>query len=111
MFIDRTMGPRIAAGQCPVRRAVFLKPRGIAKADFIVTPGLPSKYQISIFSLKKFDEWVRFSSDTVPSAPDLKTTVGIGIKLFNVPGNKILEEDENAVTAIFFVKEYECVFC
>lgn len=110
MFIGKTMGPRIAAGQCPVRRAVFLKPHGIAKADFIITPGLPRKYRVGIFAHNSFEAWVRFSSDTVPGAADLKTTVGIGIKLFGVPGKKLLEGDEDATTADFLMQNMNVFF-
>lgn len=40
MFVDRTMRPRIAAGQQPVRRAVFLKPHGVAHGTFSIDAGL-----------------------------------------------------------------------
>lgn len=110
MFIDMTMGPRIAAGQNPVRRAVFLKPHGVAKADFIVLPGLPPAYKVGIFALDQFKAWVRFSSDTVPGSPDLKTTVGIGIKLFGVPGKKLLPGDEDALTADFLLQNMDVFF-
>jgi hypothetical protein len=110
MFIDKTMGPRINAGQCPVHRAVFLKPHGVVKADFIIMPGLPRKYQVGIFSHQQFEAWLRFSSDTVPGNADLKTTVGVGIKLFGVPGKKLLEGDENATTADFLLQNMNVFF-
>ena len=110
MFIDMTMGPRIAAGQCPVHRAVFLKPHGVVKADFIMLPGLPRKYRVGIFAHEQFEAWMRFSSDTVPGAPDLKTTVGVGIKLFGVPGKKLLPSDEQATTADFLLQNMNVFF-
>ncbi|WP_315822401.1 hypothetical protein [Paraflavitalea speifideaquila] len=110
MFIDMTMGTRINAGQCPVRRAVFLKLHGVAKADFIVTPGLPQEYRVGIFAKERYDAWIRFSSDTVPGAPDLKTTVGAGIKLFDVPGKKLLPGDEDATTADFLLQNMDIFF-
>jgi len=109
-FIDMTMGTRINAGQCPVRRAVFLKPHGVTKADFIITPGLPQEYRVGIFALDNLQAWVRFSSDTVPGAPDLKTTVGVGIKLFGVPGKKLLPGDEDATTADFILQNMDVFF-
>ncbi len=110
MFIDMTMGPRINAGQCPVHRAVFLKPHGVVKADFIMLPGLPEKYRVGIFAHEQFNAWLRFSSDTVPGNPDLKTTAGVGIKLFAVPGKKILEGDEDAGTADFLLQNMNVFF-
>lgn len=110
MFVDTTMGNRIIAGQCPVRRGVFLKPHGVAKADFIMMPGLPPEYKVGIFAHDHFEAWVRFSSDTVPHAPDMKTTVGIGIKLFGVPGKKLLESSEHATTADFILQNMNVFF-
>ncbi|WP_276484228.1 hypothetical protein [Paraflavitalea pollutisoli] len=110
MFVDMTMGNRILAGQCPVRRAVFLKPHGVAKADFIITPGLPQEYRVGIFAHDRLDAWVRFSSDTLPGLGDLKSTVGVGIKLFGVPGTKLLPGDENATTADFILQNMDVFF-
>lgn len=110
MFIDIGMGTRIAAGQCPVRRSVFLKPHGVAKADFIMVPGLAEKYKVGIFALEKLEAWLRFSSDTVPGSVDLKSTVGIGIKLFGVSGRKILEQDADCTTADFLMQNMDIFF-
>jgi len=110
MFVDTTMGQRIAAGQCPVRRAVFLKPHGVVKADFIVMPGLEPQYKKGIFKYEQFEAWVRFSSDTVPGVPDLRTTVGCAIKLFNVPGKKLLDPDNDCLTADFLLQNMDVFF-
>lgn len=110
MFVDTTMGTRINAGQCPVRRAVFLKPHGVAKADFIMMPGLPEELKVGIFAHEQFEAWIRFSSDTVPGNADMKTTVGVGIKLFGVPGKKMLEGDEDATTADFLLQNMNVFF-
>lgn len=110
MFIDTTMGTRINAGQCPVRRAVFLKPHGVAKADFIMMPDLPAEYKVGIFAYEKFEAWLRFSSDTVPGNADLKTTTGVGIKLFGVPGEKLMESEPDANTADFLMQNMDIFF-
>eukprot|EP01030_Chromulinospumella_sphaerica_P034453 gene34453-biopygen15762 len=110
MFVDTTMGTRINAGQCPVRRAVFLKPHGVAKADFIMMPDLPEELKVGIFAHEQFEAWIRFSSDTVPGNADMKTTVGVGIKLFAVPGKKMLEGDEDATTSDFLMQNMNVFF-
>src|SRR5438105_99130 len=88
MFVDMVMGRRLANGQEPAQRPVFLKPHGVVSGTFTIRPDLPAELRIGIFQFESFPAWVRFSSDTVPSRPDLKTTLGIGIKLFGVPGQK-----------------------
>jgi hypothetical protein len=110
MFVDMVMGRRIAGGQEPVQRPVFLKPHGVARATFTVRPDLPDDLRVSVFQHERFDAWVRFSSDTVPSMPDLKTTVGIGIKLFGVPGEKLLAPGMNAETHDFILQNHDVFF-
>lgn len=92
MFVDMVQAGRIAKGQCPALRPVFLKPHGVAAAQFQIRPDLPEPYRVGLFSEpgRVFDAWVRFSSDTLPSTDDYKTTLGMGIKLFDVPGEKLI---------------------
>jgi hypothetical protein len=108
MFVDVVMGRRLAGGQEPAQRPVFLKPHGAARGTFDVRPDLPEELRVGVFALKSFPAWVRFSSDTVPLQPDLKTTLGIGIKLFGVPGQKLLEAD--AETHDFILQNHDVFF-
>jgi hypothetical protein len=90
MFVTMVQGGRIAKGQCPALRPVFLKPHGVAFGVFRIRRDLPEELRVGVFAGAEYPCWVRFSSDTVPTSGDFKTTCGIGIKLFNVPGNKLL---------------------
>ena len=110
MFVDLVMGGRVAAGQDPVLRPVFLKPHGVARGTFTVRPELAPDVRVGILAGSSYPVWVRFSSDTVPSAPDLRTTVGIGIKLFHVPGTKILEPETDATTHDFLLQNHDVFF-
>ena len=87
MFVDIVQTRRIRQGQTPARRPVFLKPHGVACARFEILPDLPKDLRVGVFALKEkiYPRGCVFSSDTIPTNPDLKTTCGIGIKLFNVP--------------------------
>lgn len=111
MFVDIVQQGRIDKGQCPAKRPVFLKAHGIAKAKFIIKQDLPEELQVGIFNKpgEIYEAWLRFSSDT-PQDEDFKTTVGIGIKLFNVEGKKLFgNEDDNTFdlilqnASVFFV--------
>ncbi len=107
MFVDLVMGRRIAKGQVPALRPVFLKTHGIAVGTFRVCDNLPSEVRIGLFRHRDFPAVVRFSSDTVPTAPDAGTTLGIAIKLFGVPGPKLLHE---AATTCDFLMQNHPVF-
>jgi hypothetical protein len=104
MFVDRTMRPRIAAGQQPVRRAVFLKPHGVAHGTFAIDAGLPPDLAVGVLRRESFPCWVRFASDTLPRAPDRGTTLGLAIKLLGVPGAKLLPGEESAETQDFLLQ-------
>lgn len=110
MFVDTIMGRRIAAGQDPALRPVFLKPHGVAGGTFTVRPGLPEELRVGVFAGTSYPAWVRFSSDTLPSVPDLGTTCGIGLKLFGVPGPKLLEPDQDSVTHDFLLQNHDVFF-
>jgi hypothetical protein len=110
MFVDMVMGRRLGGGQDPALRPVFLKPHGIAGATFTVRPDLAEELRVGVFAGSSYPAWVRFSSDTVPTSPDLKTTCGIGIKLFDVPGPKLLAPDEDATTHDFLLQNHDVFF-
>jgi len=91
-----------------VQRPVFLKPQGHARGLFTVTPHLPAELRIGVFAHREFPAWVRFSSDTVPQVPDAaNSTLGLGIKLLGVPGRKLLEGEELALTHDFVLQNHD----
>ena len=110
MFVAMVMGRRMAGGQSPVQRPVFLKPHGVARGVFTIEPSLPPEMRVGVFRGEKYEAWVRFSSDTVPAAPDLGTTLGIGLKLFGVPGPKLLPPDTLATTQDFVLQNHDVFF-
>jgi hypothetical protein len=109
MFVDLTLGPRVDAGQVPVLRPVFLKAHGVCAGTFTVRPDLPEDLRVGIFARDCFPAWIRFSSDTLPTLPDLKS-LGIGVKLFGVPGRKLLEPDTQATTHDFLMQNHDVFF-
>lgn len=84
MFVHLGQAKRIANGQHPAERAVFRKVHGVAHGQLELLDETPDEWRVGIFAHDQLDAWVRFSSDTTPTAPDSRTTLGIGIKLFGV---------------------------
>ncbi|MCX4851274.1 LodA/GoxA family CTQ-dependent oxidase [Streptomyces sp. NBC_00893] len=115
MFVDLTQRARMARGQDPVKRPVFLKPHGVARGTFTVADDLPAELRVGFLEAARtrpggLTAWVRFSSDTVPGSSDLKTTLGAGIKLFGVPGPKLLEADTEADTQDLLLQNHDVFF-
>lgn len=117
MFVDIVQKRRIDLGQRPARRAVFLKQHGVAHGVLTPLPDLPETLKVGVFGHGALPCWVRFSSDTQPTSPDLKSTLGIGIKVFGVPGAKLFGQGDTADFImqnhdVFFVKDAEamCAF-
>lgn len=96
MFVEMGQKTRIENGQKPAQRAVFRKQHGIAYGNFVINKDIPDQYKIGIFSGDSYECAVRFSSDTDPSASDLHTTIGVGLKLFGVEGPKLIGGGNNA---------------
>lgn len=99
MFVDMVQKARVAAGQCPVRRPVFLRTHGIMKGTLIIEDNLPDDYKKGMFANNgKHPVYVRYSSDLSDGRPDWESTIGIGIKIFDIPGKKVVS-DNGANTA------------
>ena len=109
MFVDIVQKRRIDAGQCPALRPVFLKPHGVAKGVFRLKPNLPAHLAIGLFSGQEYPLWARFSSDTLPTNNDYKTTCGVGLKLFNTPTPKIFGLPEET-TFDFIMQNFPVFF-
>ncbi|MCC3773322.1 hypothetical protein [Streptomyces sp. UNOB3_S3] len=75
-LVDKRMGGRIAQGQDPVLRPVFVKFHGVACGVLTVAPDLPPDLSIGFLRAAKEQKglaaWVRFSSDVLPDRPDLR---------------------------------------
>jgi hypothetical protein len=111
LFVDYAQGRSIAAGRDPATRPVFLRLHGVAHGSFRVNPGLPEELRVGVFGQKaEYPVWVRFSSDVQPGRPDLKGTVGIGIKLFGVEGEKVMAPDQDATTHDFILQNHDVFF-
>ena len=80
-------------------------PRGIGcvAAKFTVDPSLPLKYQTGIFATpgKEYDSLIRFSSSLGPVGDNVKDARGMAIKVFGVPGKKLLADQADATTQDF----------
>lgn len=90
MFVGMVQMGRIKRGQCPALRPVFLKPHGVVDGTFRIKPDLPANLRVGIFAGNEYRAWARFSSDTLPSINDYKTTVGYRNQAIRCSGEKDL---------------------
>ncbi|WP_299143057.1 LodA/GoxA family CTQ-dependent oxidase [uncultured Tateyamaria sp.] len=102
MFVDMIQKGRIKAGQCPAMRPVFLKPHGVAHGTFRMRPDMPDDLKVGVFAGSEYPMWLRSSSDTLPTVADYKTTVGLGIKLFDTPTPKIFGAPDDTTFDFIF---------
>jgi hypothetical protein len=107
MFVDLIQKKRIARGSVPARRAVFRKQHGIVYGEFKINKDIPDKFKLGIFSGDAYECALRFSSDAKPTGSDLKTTIGLGMKLFGVDGTKLFGE---GVTSDFIFQNIDRFF-
>ncbi|GAB7530723.1 hypothetical protein PS3A_31340 [Pseudomonas sp. 3A(2025)] len=111
LFIEKTQKARIRKGQCPVRRPVFLNLNGVAHGRFDVLDSLPESLQVGLFAKPgTYPAWVRYSCDIRDDQPVFRETVGLGIKLFDVPGLKCLVPDESTPTLDFLLQNHPVFF-
>ncbi|CAO3437599.1 LodA/GoxA family CTQ-dependent oxidase [Azospirillum doebereinerae] len=108
MFIDMGQVRRIALGQRPAERAVFRKLHGVAHGTLVMRPDRPDALRVGVFAKDSLPAWMRFSSDTLPTSPDLGSTLGIGLKLWGVDGVNALGEAGDV--ADFIMQNYPVFF-
>jgi hypothetical protein len=111
LFVDYFQGAGLEAGRDPATRPVFLRLHGVAHGRFVILSDLREDLCVGVFSPgKSYPVWVRFSSDVHSGQPDRKGTVGIGIKLFGVGGEKLLAPEQNATTHDFILQNHDVFF-
>lgn len=108
MFIAMGQMKRIALGQTPAERAVFRKLHGAAQGRLVMDPTRPDSLRVGVFAKDELPAWVRFSSDTGPTSPDLGSTLGIGLKVWGVDGVNALGEQGDV--ADFIMQNYPVFF-
>ncbi|MBY6265299.1 hypothetical protein EI613_25750 [Azospirillum sp. 412522] len=108
MFIAMGQMKRIALGQKPAERAVFRKLHGAAHGRLVMDPNRPEALRVGVFAKDDLTAWMRFSSDTGPTSPDLGSTLGIGLKVWGVDGVNALGEQGDV--ADFIMQNYPVFF-
>lgn len=88
-----------------MRRDAHPKMHGVVRAEFIVEPDLPPELRVGIFrEPASYQAWIRFSNQNGTMQPDIKGDIrGMAIKLMGVPGQKILEQEQDEQTQDFIV--------
>ncbi|WP_452598080.1 LodA/GoxA family CTQ-dependent oxidase [Pontimicrobium sp. MEBiC01747] len=100
MFCTMTQERRVVMeGQCPARRPVFLRTHGIIEGEINILENdkICNSYKHGIFkNPSKHPVYVRYSSDLADGRPDWKSTIGIGIKIFNIDSTEPAEKGKKA---------------
>lgn len=89
-------GQRILRGPHP-------KSNGLVRAEFIIEPTLPDDLRVGIFKEPKtYNAWVRFSNAVDRVTSDVEEDFrGIAIKLFDVDGEKLLDDEKSTQDFLF----------
>ena len=83
-------------------RQIHTKMHGCVKASFAIEPNLPDTLKVGVFGKPgSYPAWVRFSNANSTPQPDAKKDIrGIAIKLMNVKGDKILNDQAEEETQV-----------
>ncbi|MEH2208589.1 MAG: catalase family protein [Nostoc sp.] len=112
-IIDEIIATSLQAQQKtgPDLRQIHSKSHGLLWGEFIIEPNLPEYLKVGLFKTPQtYPAWIRFSSGGSPekrgkfhsdSQPDVR---GIAIKVMNVDGQKVLDDEEK--TQDFILNNY-----
>lgn len=87
---------RVYTNHPPALRAGNTKTYGAVRATFEVAPGLPGHLRQGVFAEERsYPAWVRFSAGAPLAPPDIDGVgiMSMGIKLMDVPGEKLLDSE------------------
>lgn len=86
-------------------RQIHPKMNGCVKAEFIIEKDLPQELKVGIFKDEKsFPAWIRFSNGSTKPVPDFKKDIrGFGIKIMNIPGEKIAFANAESINQDFIL--------
>ncbi len=86
-------------------RQSHAKQHGLVYAVFTVRQNLPDRLSVGLFAEPKaYHAYVRYSNSEGPNVPDNEPQLrGMSIKVFGVPGDKLLEYEKQAVTHDFIL--------
>jgi hypothetical protein len=97
--------------QAPGKRGQHPKSHGTVWTEFTVAPDLPENLRVGVLQQpgKTYPAWIRFSNasqmdDTQPGVH------GMAIKLMNVAGEKVLEDEKTANTQDFVLIDHPVFF-
>jgi len=84
-----------------VPRGQHMKAHGCVRARFVIPPGLPEPLRHGVFAVpREYGAYIRFSNGK--GRDDRQGDAhGMAIKLLNVPGEKLLEDEKDATTQDF----------
>jgi hypothetical protein len=102
--IEQSIRKQYATGDA--RRDAHPKAHGCVRAEFHVLDALPDRLAKGIFIPgKTYQAWIRFSNGSSdPSQADIKKDArGMAIKVLGVPGQKLLEDENQAATQDFIM--------
>ncbi|ENX43297.1 hypothetical protein F887_01470 [Acinetobacter sp. NIPH 2100] len=109
--IGQSIRQQYAAGHA--LRDAHPKAHGCVRAEFHVSKSLPSNLAKGIFIPDKtYSAWIRFSnaSGDATKADYKKDARGMAIKILGVPGKKIMENDDQAMTQDFIMINHPVFF-
>ena len=102
-IIKLKLREQFPAGQGDMRRDAHPKHHGAVRAELVVEPNLPVELAVGVFRApRRYPAWVRFSngSGTV-QADHVRDGRGIAIKLMDVPGAKLMDDETGTQDFLF----------
>lgn len=95
-----------------MQRQVHTKMHGCVKGRFTIEPDLQEDLRVGVFKPSEgYHCYVRFSnSQTIPGPDKKKDIRGIAIKLLNVPGEKVLSNENDSTVQDFLLMSSETFF-
>jgi catalase len=93
-------------------RQIHTKMHGCVKAIFTIDTNIPEELKVGVFKeARSFPAWIRFSNSNSSPQPDNKKDIrGCAIKLMDLKGEKIINDEKSEETQDFLLMSSETFF-
>ncbi len=102
-IIKLKLGGQFPPGKGDMRRDAHPKHHGAVRAELVVEPNLAPELAVGVFAAtRSYPAWVRFSNGSGTVQPDhVRDGRGIAIKLMDVPGPKLMDDESRTQDFLF----------
>lgn len=102
IFLELAKKDQQKTSGCPIKRPVFSRLHGVLKGQITFDKQLPENLKVGLFSNQgSYPVHLRYASDVEDNSDDYKSSIGMSLKIYDIPGLKFASLNDSCVDLLF----------